>query len=489
MANVPKIVKERLKAAAIAVDHPDPNVLTAFSEDLLADRERNEVLQHLARCADCREVLALAQPAQEPVAAVIRPIRRGWLSWPQLRWGLVAAGLIVVGTFGVLRYNRKAFVPVAVLSSARTSESAKAAGNQTVVMPTASEAAPAREQFSIPATKLAEAESKPQTTAEAENEFDRAETVAKLQASPGDKKAGGAGGLAGYRGQALPHGPMPPTQWQQNTNLTANAANQRMVVQSQAPAPAARLAANEQGPNGLLVSAQSSPAPKAAPATGAPVLPDKQAQRLDTLAVQGRSAAPPPLPGGSAGSEIARAKDAEPPTANAPKTQSAAAYDVSASSSSNFSASASLVPESARWSITSSGGLQQSFDQGKTWQDVDVNSGARDSEGVSRSLAMKSSRTNAALQKQKADLNAKSFVFRAVSANGPDVWAGGSEGNLYHSTDSGAHWVRILPSWRGVALTGDILSLQFGDTQHGRIVTSSAEIWTTADAGQTWDKQ
>jgi len=489
MENVPRIVKERLKAAAIAVDHPDPNVLTAFSERSLADRERSQVLEHLARCAECREVLALAQPAEEPVAAMIRPIRRGWLTWPQLRWGLVAAGLIVVGTLGVLRYDRKASVPVAALSSARMKGIAKVPENQTVVMPAASEAAPAQQQFSISAEKLAEAESQPQTTAEAKKEVDRAETVAKLQVSPGDKKAGGAGGFAGYRAQALPHGPMPPTQWQQNTNLTANAANQRMVGQSQAPAPAAPLVANQPGPNGVLVSAQSSPASKAAPATGAPVLLDKQAQRLDTLAMQRRSAAPLPLPGGSTGSEVARAKDAEPPTANAPKTQSAEAYDISASSSSNFSASASLVPESARWAINSAGGLQRSFDQGKTWQDIDVNSGARDSEGVNRSLAMKSSRTNGALQKQKADLNAKSFVFRAVSANGPDVWAGGSEGNLYHSTDSGAHWVRTLPSWRGVALTGDILSLQFADTQHGRIVTSSAEIWTTADAGQTWDKQ
>jgi len=117
-----------------------------------------------------------------------------------------------------------------------------------------------------------------------------------------------------------------------------------------------------------------------------------------------------------------------------------------------------------------------------------VNSGVQDSSGLDLQLAMKSSRAKAA-PKDKADAKAKPIIFRAVAANGPDVWAGGSEASLFHSTDSGDHWIRIQPSWRGVLLSGDILSLQFGDPQHGRIVTSTAEIWTTADAGQTWDKQ
>jgi photosystem II stability/assembly factor-like uncharacterized protein len=102
---------------------------------------------------------------------------------------------------------------------------------------------------------------------------------------------------------------------------------------------------------------------------------------------------------------------------------------------------------------------------------------------------MKSSRERTAMAKDKADLKQKPIVFRAVAANGPDVWAGGLGGNLYHSTDSGAHWLQILPSWRGIELTGDIINLQFADPQNGRIVTSSAEIWTTADGGQTWEKR
>ena len=38
-------------------------------------------------------------------------------------------------------------------------------------------------------------------------------------------------------------------------------------------------------------------------------------------------------------------------------------------------------------------------------------------------------------------------------------------------------------------LSGDILSLEFADAQNGRISTSTGEVWTTADNGQSWKKQ
>jgi photosystem II stability/assembly factor-like uncharacterized protein len=182
---------------------------------------------------------------------------------------------------------------------------------------------------------------------------------------------------------------------------------------------------------------------------------------------------------------VARAKPAE-TTAIAPQSQTAQSYALASAEGSNFSPSGSLVAESSRWAINPVGGLERSLDQGKTWQEVEVNGGAETSGAVNRQLALKDSRAAA---KQKTDGKPKPILFRAVAANGPDVWAGGSEANLYHSTDSGDHWVKVVPSWRGVELSGDILSLQFADAMHGRIVTSTAEIWTTPDDGQTWDKR
>src|SRR5436189_109522 len=55
MPNVPKIVRERLRVANLApAEHPDPDVLTAFAESSLSQRERADVLQHLSRCGECR---------------------------------------------------------------------------------------------------------------------------------------------------------------------------------------------------------------------------------------------------------------------------------------------------------------------------------------------------------------------------------------------------------------------------------------------------
>jgi hypothetical protein len=110
MQDVPKIVSARLQrpTPAKAESHPDADLLTAFAEQSLADSERSGVLDHLAHCSDCRDVVALALPATEAVAmtSLASPARTGWFSWPVLRWGVVAAGILVVTSVGVLQYKQ-----------------------------------------------------------------------------------------------------------------------------------------------------------------------------------------------------------------------------------------------------------------------------------------------------------------------------------------------------------------------------------------------
>ena len=48
MEQLPKIVQQRLSATDKAGVHPDPDLLTAFAERSLTERERVQVLQHLA---------------------------------------------------------------------------------------------------------------------------------------------------------------------------------------------------------------------------------------------------------------------------------------------------------------------------------------------------------------------------------------------------------------------------------------------------------
>ena len=147
-----------------------------------------------------------------------------------------------------------------------------------------------------------------------------------------------------------------------------------------------------------------------------------------------------------------------------------------------------------RWSISEGGTLQRSFDQGNTWQDVNV-SGAPVA-FVGRNLDI-SADTESAKDAKAARVKAKSAgkkdasspVFRAVIANGADVWAGGLNRSLYHSADFGNRWIQVVPSSGGSVLTGDIVSIEFPVPQHIKLSTSTSETWITADSGQTWQKQ
>src|SRR5690348_7808548 len=111
MEPLPKIARERLRASHV-VEHPDADLLTAFAEQGLTTLERSQVANHLSGCAECRKVLALATEAKPPAgnAALatksISGSRGRLLSWPVLRWGALAACLLVVSAAGLLLTKR-----------------------------------------------------------------------------------------------------------------------------------------------------------------------------------------------------------------------------------------------------------------------------------------------------------------------------------------------------------------------------------------------
>src|SRR5271155_2294562 len=133
MTEFPKIVYDRLRGAgaepalpAQSVPglslsepaHPNADLLTAFAEQALSATERDGLLEHLALCGNCREVVALALPDTGMVAiptdANIREVRAtaaksqpNWLSspklgWPSLRWAALAAGIAVAASLVLL---------------------------------------------------------------------------------------------------------------------------------------------------------------------------------------------------------------------------------------------------------------------------------------------------------------------------------------------------------------------------------------------------
>src|SRR3954464_3001378 len=104
MDQLPKIVQQILRRTAKPAVHPDPDLLTAFAEKSLNDRERSHVLQHLATCADCRDVVSFALPETSATPLPSRE-RSSWLTWSMLRWGALAACVVVVGAAVTLHYD------------------------------------------------------------------------------------------------------------------------------------------------------------------------------------------------------------------------------------------------------------------------------------------------------------------------------------------------------------------------------------------------
>src|SRR5277367_917302 len=115
MNEVPKIVKRRLLGGGTTDVHPDANMLTAFAEKSLNDREQDDLLVHLAQCSTCRDVVALALPElEESVLAQRTPATAvGWRSsW--IRWAALAACVAVLGVAVTLRNRTPVDQPAVV---------------------------------------------------------------------------------------------------------------------------------------------------------------------------------------------------------------------------------------------------------------------------------------------------------------------------------------------------------------------------------------
>lgn len=107
MTGLPQSVRNRLGAQQLATSaHPDADVLNAFMEDALTAGERSSVLDHLARCPTCREVVAISGSLPEEVAAIPvpgAPQRKRLWNWGTLRWGAPAVAVVVIGAAVLLR--------------------------------------------------------------------------------------------------------------------------------------------------------------------------------------------------------------------------------------------------------------------------------------------------------------------------------------------------------------------------------------------------
>ena len=125
--------------------HPDSDVLSAFAEGSLLARERESVLEHLALCVQCREVLHIAANAAPDLVAeaqpkpLLRPVHPPLRSW--LPWVAVAAAVLVVSSALLLHETKKQAGGASSVESARMANTeAPQAPPAAAQLPPASEA-------------------------------------------------------------------------------------------------------------------------------------------------------------------------------------------------------------------------------------------------------------------------------------------------------------------------------------------------------------
>jgi hypothetical protein len=93
--------------------HLSPDQLSAFAENVLPEHERLAALTHLSACADCRQVVFLAQQAEPgltaPAPASATP-RRGWFTLPQI-FGAATAALACSLILALIIHLRHTEIP------------------------------------------------------------------------------------------------------------------------------------------------------------------------------------------------------------------------------------------------------------------------------------------------------------------------------------------------------------------------------------------
>jgi hypothetical protein len=404
MKGVPNVARRRLQVANEASAsanqfHPDATLLAAFAEQSLAGRERVAVFDHLAQCADCRDVVFLAAPQIDaPQARSKISAPTGWLRLPILRWGVLAA--CVLGVVAVtLRYEGK---------------KSPALSPREVAGPMiAEEIAPA-----VPEQRTA-IQSQPKTRQPPKAEHKTSETTsAQLQVSR-------------TRADEQPASPVVPERH-------AARAVPKFPMQFDGPQIAVqKLPPAERAPPSAVAAVQSSSSTLAK--NGNQSLDEdrkkvEQGEGLEDANLGELSEAH------SAGSPVEVPTAAESPNATGR----------------NVSHLTTLPSSPPRWMLTSSGALQRSLDEGRSWEPVAV---------------------------------ARGISFRALSVQGSEIWVGGAAGALYHSSDLGQRWAQIVPNSNGEPLKAEITRIEFASPQEGALTTAAGESWITSDSGRSWLKK
>ena len=455
MTEVPKIVYDRLRAVLPEQAHPDADLLTAFAEQALSAAERESVLQHLALCEDCRDVVALALPAADITPpqtadengvrttvsqAGSRAPRKLSLAWPTLRWAALAAGAVVAAA-------------VLLVHPGKLNQATPPSVNQQVASAERPSSSPKIRSSSVPSSSVP---SSPIATSPTDRsaflaKADEAQPKSELQLSKKLKA-----------GQVV----MPSPQAESGRLLADNKKDSGQADKLSAPADRARAfgydARSSQAATETVEVSGAAAAVSTKPSAENALMARNEKSWNDAPAIV---KAKPALQGMEGNEEQKDQAAAVPGPAKSPaRTVMSTAKLASPASPTQA--------HNVTWAITG-GVLQRSVDSGQSWQDV-----------------------------LQAD-----HPLLCYASRDEDVWTGGEAGTLFHSANSGVTWARVQPSVKARQLSSDITHIEMRNVEvrneelrrdlrydvrgPGEILlsTSNNQIWSSADGGKTWAKK
>jgi hypothetical protein len=461
MGGISNTLRQRLAARSAPQVHPEADMLAAYVEQALPAAERDQIVRHLADCAECREVAALSLPIQpEPSLARTLPVGgRGWLLG--LRWAGLAATIVIVAALAIKQ-------PWRDLSSNKFSgaNTPFASGKpQQMPGPATVDQMPARGNNTEPSSLTAASSVAPPTMRqessglEAKKSYvnvDRFATVERDQGKNTDDAS------------ALP--PPPSPQPASGVNLQSVFVTGSLNRSTSQPDLLADLKAGDPGA-GLQSSATSSAA-KSSFVSRLHLLKTGKKIIKPVLSAGGLSGH---TMGGEGAFSLSLSKsDSTAPalgrlTTPAEKDKVAAAGPDAGAI--NLKDSSAAFTERARAPATSTAAAPAAAGA-YSYEAAPVQWKAADGKLL---------KSTASFDWQEG-YPLHNVAFTTVTHHGNDVWAGGAHAALVHSRNGGADWEKVN---LGDTAAGDITKITIEGAKI-TVKTSTQQTWSSQDGGRSW---
>lgn len=503
MQEISNSLRQRLRARPEPKVHPDPDLLTAYIEQSLPSAERSQIVQHLAECSYCREVVALSLPEPQPEQVVAQPAGRSRWWVPAYRWAAAMATIAIAATLVIEKPWKTRSSTFERPAASENSQAASSPG------PAASPVAPTPAGNSLEATQPATVGSKSDlqsktpaalTTSAAQKTTQPPVPVVSARSpapesapTPRDDRnlsagqpSGSAGGTRGVIGgvsetavaglQAAPPPSRPVAAAHAQPSSTAetayNYAQQDYVNRGllsnqvaeaklpEAPAPKEERAASEDAArqrksaaprlstDSLVASSMNLPVepPNTATDQAAPSAAGTTLDKSSGFMPKLKSTLGPAVRHVINTAKKTNAAKAPEPAGGLSLTGSAPIYRVT-----DADKDGKRAAEGIHWSITPDGRLLRSTDVSGQWHEINP---------------------------QGADIR-----FRVVEPHdGPEVWVGGNHGTLIHSWNAGVDWSKLNVPDSG---SSDITAISI-DGDNVQVKTSNGETFVSNDHGKTW---